>query len=252
MGPNALPVPSLHQGDNPGKLDLEMKYEYYFQDRDHTHDALIEMKIPIASGKVAIEVRYVPFEFYEVEESLSRERRSLSGSSQSGKSLGDVYFGTTVQLIQDHEWMPDVMFGMSCKTASGTDLQDARHTDSPGYYFDLSFGKSYNFGSEKKSIFRWFMLGGFYSWQTYIDEFPQNDAIYYGLGLKLDLRSIYVSTSLRGLSGYMFNGDQPVVYCAEMGVREGRTAFVIAYERGITDYPFQCLRLGFKLDGRVE
>ncbi len=252
LGPNALPVPHLHEGNNPGKLDLEMKYEYYFQDREQTHDALIELKIPIAEGKVALEFRYVPFEFYEVDESLSRLRRTESGSVLSGKSQGDVYFGTAVQLVEDHEWIPDILFGMSCKTASGTNLEDARHTDSPGYYLDLSLGKSYYFGKEKESFFRWYMLGGFYAWQTYIDEFPQNDAIFYGFGFNFDLKKVYFSNSLRGLSGYMFNGDQPMVFSSEIGIREGATALVIGYEWGIVDYPFKCFRLGFKLDGMVK
>ena len=252
LGPNGLPVPHLHEGDNPLKMDLEMKYEYYFQDREKTHDALINLKIPVASGKVALEVRYVPFEFYEVEESLSRYRRTESGKTLSGQSLGDIYFGTAVQLVKDHEWIPDLLFGMTCKTASGTKQEDARHTDGPGYYIDLSIGKSYLMGSQKRSYFRWYMLGGFYAWQTYVDEFPQNDALYYGLGLKLDLQSIYLKSSLRGLSGYMFNGDQPIVLDTEIGIREGRTAFTLAYEWGIVDYPFKCIRLGFKLDGRIE
>jgi len=252
LGPNGLPVPRLHQGSNPSSLNLEMSYEYYFQDREKTHDALLDVKIPIASGKAALELRYVPFEFYETEESLSRERRTSEGTMLSGQSFGDIYFGTAVQLVRDHDWAPDVLFAMSCKTASGTNLEDARHTDSPGYYIDLSIGKSYYFKQGSTAYFRWFMLGGFYAWQTYLDDFPQDDALFYGIGVKLDLRAVYFTSSLRGLSGYMFNGDQPVVYRAEAGIREGRSALVLGYEWGIIDYPFNCFRLGFKLDGMIE
>ena len=251
LGPNGLPVPYIHDGVNPPRFDMEMKYEYYFQAREQTHDALVRMIIPIAEGKAALELKYVPFEFYEVDKSLSRERRSESGEYLSGRSLGDVYFGTSVQLVKDHNWMPDILFSMSCKTASGTMLEDARHTDSPGYYIDLSMGKNYHFG-KNGSYLRWYLLGGFYAWQTYIDEFPQNDAIFYGLGLKIDFGEVYLKSSLRGLSGYMFNGDQPVVHYSEFGVREGRTAFTVGYEWGITDFPFNCFRFGFKIDGFSE
>jgi len=96
------------------------------------------------------------------------------------------------------------------------------------------------------------MLGGFYAWQTYIDEFPQNDAIFYGLGVDLDIQEAYFSTSLRGLSGYMFNGDQPIVLYNEIGVREGKIALTLGYEWGIIDYPFHCIRIGFKLDGMIS
>lgn len=252
LGPNGLPVPYIHEGRNPVKFDLEMKYEYYFQDREQTHDALIRMAIPVSEGKVALEFKYVPFEFYEVDESLSRERRTESGEYLFGSSFGDLYFGTSVQLARDHTWLPDILISMSCKTASGTRVEDARHTDAPAYYFDLSAGKSYSFGKEDSKYFRWYLSGGFYAWQTYLDDFPQNDALFYGFGAKLDLKAIYINTSLRGLSGYMFNGDQPVVHYTEIGAREGRTAFTIGYEWGIIDYPFNCLRIGFKIEGLAE
>jgi hypothetical protein len=50
----------------------------------------------------------------------------------------------------------------------------------------------------------------------------------------------------------MFNGDQPVIHYSEFGVREGRTAFTVGYEWGITDYPFNCFRIGIKIDGFAE
>lgn len=252
LGPNGLPVPGLRKSVNPSKIDLDMKLEYYFQENEQTHDVMIDLTIPISDGKAALEVRYVPFEFYEVSESLSRDRRTVSGEALSGHAFGDVYLGAAFQVIKDHRWIPDILFGFSCKTASGTMIEDARHTDSPGYYFDLSLGKRHFLGQEKKHFLRWYMLGGFYAWQTYLDEFPQNDAIYYGLGLDLDLGKIYCSNSLRGLSGYMFNGDQPLVYYGELGIRQGRAAFTLGYEWGINDYPFECFRFGIKIDGTVE
>ena len=252
LGPNALPVPYLHKGKNPANFDLDMKLEYYHQANEQTHDVLLDLTIPFSEGKAALEVRYVPFEFYEVGESLSRERRTVSGEALSGHSFGDVYLGAYFQVVKDREWVPDVLFGFGCKTASGTQIEDARHTNSPGYYFDGSLGKNIMFGKGKKFFLRWDVLGGFYAWQTYLDEFPQNDAIYYGLGLDLDLGKIYCSNSLRGLSGYMFNGDQPLVYYGELGVREGKAAVTLGYEWGIKDYPFRCLRFGIKIDGTVE
>lgn len=252
LGPNGLPVPYLHKAVNPSKFDLDMKLEYYHQANEQTHDVMLDLKIPVSDGKAALEVRYVPFEFYEVSQSLSRERRTVSGEALSGHSFGDVYLGAAFQVVKDHKWMPDILFGFSCKTASGTKIEDARHTDSPGYYFDLSLGKSMFLGQENKSFIRWYALGGFYAWQTYLDEFPQNDAIYYGIGIDFDLGKMYCSNSLRGLSGYMFNGDQPLVYYGELGIREGKAAVTLGYEWGINDYPFRCLRFGIKIDGTVE
>ena len=172
LGPNALPVPRVFDGSVTRKLRFGMEYEYYYADGEQTHDVYTGIQIPIAGGKVSLDFSYVPYEFYSVDSLISRQRRSLTGDYQEGSSFGDVYFGTHVQLVRNHRWIPDIAFGMNCRTASGTGLEDARHTDTPGYYLDLSLGKTHYFGESSTGL-RWHALVGFYVWQTYLDNYPQ-------------------------------------------------------------------------------
>ncbi|MCD6347167.1 MAG: hypothetical protein J7L96_07090, partial [Bacteroidales bacterium] len=251
FGPNAIPVPRLFDGETSQKMQFDMEYEYYFGDGTQTHDVYTEIHVPVADGKVSLDFMYVPYEFYSVDSLTSREWRSLSGNALNGSSFGDVYFGTHVQLVRDHVWIPDLSFGMSCRTASGTNLEDVRHTDTPGYYLDLSMGKTYYFGESSSGI-RWYALVGFYVWQTYLDHYPQDDALLYGGGVQLIFRDFFWENSLRGYSGYMSNGDQPLVYRTELGIREGAAALVLGYEKGIRDYPFDCIRLGIRINGINE
>ena len=248
FGPNAIPVPRLFNGQTSKKVRFDMEYEYYFRNGEETHDVYSEVHIPVADGKVSLDFMYVPYEFYSVDSVISRERRSLSGNTLKGSSLGDVYFGTHVQLLSKHKWIPDISFGMSCRTASGTALKDVRHTDTPGYYLDMSVGKTYYFGETESGI-RWYALIGFYVWQTYLDNYPQNDALLYGGGIQFQFRDFFVLNSLRGYSGYMSNGDHPLVYRTELGINEGAAALVLGYERGIRDYPFSCVRIGVRING---
>jgi hypothetical protein len=248
MGPNSLPVPALHKGRVPENFYWTGRYEYYLGNGNQTQDFYTRFIIPL-KNRVGIEFTYVPVEFYSMDSATSRSWRTFSGTPVEGHSLGDIYFGTIIQVIRDNAYLPDLSFAMTCRTASGTGRENARHTDTPGYHLDISMGDSYGAG---EGIFRsvgWYLEGGFLVWQTYLDNYPQNDAWLYGLGLDLEFRDFYLHQSLRGYSGYMNNGDKPLVYSTELGVRIGTAAFTFGYEYGIRDYPFQCFRTGICLDG---
>ena len=138
---------------------------------------------------------------------------------------------------------------MYARTASGTKLEDARYTDTPGYYLDLTLGKSYQIFGDPGKYLRWFTAIGFYVWQTYLDNYPQNDALLYGFGTEIKLGKLIWLNTRRGFNGYMDNGDHPLVYRSELTISEGLASLVLGYEYGIRDYPFQCFRAGIRING---
>ena len=244
MGPNALPVPYVRDGLVPSSFNWSGLYEYAYGQGDLTHDFTTNLLLPLAGGRVGLELIYTPVEFFSMDSTVSRQRRTFSGEAAENFSLGDVYFGTIVQLIREHRFLPDLTFSMACKTASGTGREYSRHTDTPGYYLDLAAGRSFGTGRRYLEHVRVYGMAGFYVWQTYLDNYPQNDALLYGLGVNFVFRDFSLEQSLRGYSGYMANGDHPLVYRAELGIRSGDARFVIGYERGLRDYPFQGIRTG--------
>jgi len=248
MGPNSLPVPELHKGKVPENIYWTGRYEYFLGKGNQTQDFYTRFIIPL-KNRVGIEFTYVPVEFFTMDSITSRLWRSFSGTPAEGHSLGDIYFGTIIQVVRNHAYLPNLSLAMTCRTASGTGREYARHTDTPGYHLDASVGDSYGSGEGFFKSFSWYLEGGFLVWQTYLDDYPQNDAWLYGAGIDLSFRDFYINQDLRGYSGYMNNGDQPLVYSAELGIRIGTAAFTFGYENGLRDYPFQCFRTGICLDG---
>ncbi|HBB92742.1 MAG: hypothetical protein A2X22_04540 [Bacteroidetes bacterium GWF2_49_14] len=248
MGPNALPVPFLHKGLVPERVNWSGRYEYYLGKGNQTQDFHTDFVVPI-SDRVGLEFSYAPVEFFSMDSATSRNWRTYSGMASEGQALGDIYFGTMFQLVRDHQYIPDITFAMTCRTASGTGREFARHTDTPGYHLDMSVGDSYGKRQGFFQFVRWYAETGFLVWQTYLDNYPQDDAWLYGLGLDLEFRDFYVNQSYRGYTGYMNNGDKPQIYQADLGIRIGRAALVFGYQKGFRDYPFQCFRAGISLNG---
>lgn len=252
FGPNALPVPLIHKAMIPEKFCWTGQYEYYYGPGDETHDFRTHMIVPIAKGRIGLEFKYVPVEFFGMDSVVSRTRRTISGKSVNGTAFGDLYFGTIVQLIKNHPFLPDISVSMACRTASGTAREYARYTDTPGYYFDASFGDSYGKDSGFFRHVRWYTEIGFYSWQTYLDNYPQDDALLFGGGIDFDFKDFFVNQTLSGYSGYMNNGDRPVVYRIDFGIKMGNAALVFGYEKGFRDYPFQSIKAGFQITGLTD
>ena len=252
LGPNALPVPDLHQGRIPDRVNWTGLVEFYLGEGDLTYDAMTHFVIPLADSRVGLEFKYVPFEYYRMDSTVSRMRRTASGKAVDGYALGDIYFGTMVQLLKDHEVLPDMAVSMACRTASGTKREDARFTDTPGYYFDFSAGKTFYTGANWFESIRVYGEVGFYVYQTLLDNYPQNDALLYGGGIDCEIGYFFVNQSIRGYNGYMYNGDHPLVYKAEVGFKMGTAGLVIGYEKGIRDFPFDSIKVGFRLDGLID
>ncbi len=249
FGPNALPVPLMHKAIVPEKFFWSGQYEYYYGTGDETHDFKTHMVFPIGKGRVGLEFSYVPVEFYKMDSTISRIRRTFSGKASEGNAFGDIYFGTMVRLIKDHEYLPDFIVAMTCRTASGTAREDARYTDTPGYYFDASVGDSYGKSSGYFQHVRWYAEIGFYVWQTNLDNYPQNDALLFGGGIDFDFKDFFINQSICGYAGYMNNGDQPVVYRIDLGIKMGEAALVLGYEKGFKDFPFHGIKAGFQISG---
>jgi hypothetical protein len=249
LGPNALPVPIIHKARIPEKFYWLGQYEYFFGPGDQTHDFLTHFIAPIANGRVGLEFKYVPVELFSTDQIVSKTRRTMTGEATDGKSFGDIYFGTIIQLLKDKGAWPDLTFAMSCRTASGTGRENSRHTDGPGYYLDASAGDTYGKDVGFFRHLRWYVEIGFYCWQTNLDNYPQNDALLYGGGIDFDFKDFFINQSLCGYTGYMNNGDQPIVYRADIGIKIGNASLVAGYEKGLQDFPFQSIRAGFVING---
>lgn len=240
MGPNALPVPGVSNGSVDSLAEIELSASYHFSDGDKTTDFYTGGYLPLYDDRVAASLYVVPYEWFETD-TIIRDQRAARTRSGKGGAGGDIYFSTEFQLVRNHESFPDLLLRTAFRTASGTNLRNARHTDGAGYFFDISAGKNYTLFNYP---LRLYVMGGFYAYQTYDLHHPQNDCILFGGGADFRLKRILISQSVGGYSGYLKIGDKPVVYRASLRLLNKHFDWKISYQHGLNDFDFQRIRLG--------
>lgn len=261
LGPNALPVPFSQKGVIKNRYELKIDVEAYLSSGDKTQDIFLGMYIPVVKNIIAIEFYGVPFEHYNMDENTVYVRRARNRDGE-GYAIGDFYFSTIIQLLKDKK-IPDIAFRMAFRTTSGSKLSDARFTDAPGYFFDISMGKDYIVNKNFVNRIRLHAMMGFYTWQTNLSSNKQDDAFLFGLGIDLFLKKYTISNAIDGYIGYVGNrqirvvkeaplayNDRPVVYRLDVSKAAKLLDVGIGYQLGLHNFNYQCLKFSllFHLD----
>jgi len=245
LGPNALPVPEIKKGVVQAGTNLELGLDFHFREGDPTQNIFAKYYRSFADDRIAIELYGVVAEHYAMSDDVRDERiaRDFDGK---GFAAGDLYFSTLIQLVKNRKF-PNTMLRMAGRTASGSQLDAARYSDSPGYFFDLSFSKEYSCKNEKMS-FTPFASAGFYSWQTNDVLNLQNDAYMYGLGADFRFSHWTISNSISGYSGYKHERDKPMVYSFDLNRTLKNKTIRLQYLYGIYVWTYQTLKLSLILN----
>lgn len=235
-GPNAFPVPDPLDGRVQESLRIEAAADGYFatDDKGRTADITARVQIPLFTRWANLSVWMPIHEWYDW--------------TERGHGTGDVYLSTDIQILspdfpcfrdkRNRRYIPDMAVRAALKTASGEQSERYRHFDDPGYWFDLSIGKSIVRGDWEV---RGSATAGFLCWQTLTSR--QDDALYYGLTAMVKHRYVSLRTSWQGYSGWEV-GDKPMTITAIVsGHIRGFEPFV-RYQYGIRDYPFHQVRIG--------
>jgi hypothetical protein len=242
LGPNALPVPEIMNGQVDTAASLSVSFDHYSSQGDRTDDVFLKGVLPLFGNRMSVTMEVVPLEWYKMD-TTTRDIRAVRTRSGEGSAGGDIYLSTYFQLLREKYHLPDIGLRISLRTASGTHLRDARFTDAPGYFFDLSLGKSYRSGSSFIREIRWYLDAGLYTYQTYDLQNLQDDCLFYGGGLTLNTKGISWSHHLAGYYGYLKTGDRPLVYRSELRLLRKIIDWSISYQWGINDYAYQRFRV---------
>jgi len=244
MGPNALPVPEVRKGNLSENRSLELSVDGHFSRGDQTANLFTRLFLPLFSDRIGLEISYIPFEVYRTD-TLTRDLRRSREYDPRGIQSGDVYFSTLIHLVKEQDRVPDLMISINIKTASGTGIDGARHTDSPGYFFDASAGKNIYIGEGTLKYLRVYAMLGFYVYQTNLDNHRQNDAFQYGAGCDLNFGKLQMDHQLGGYLGYLDNGDHPMVYRMNLSYTlNPRFDLICRFQQGFFDYPYSSIRAG--------
>ncbi len=238
MGPNALPIPQLREGLVENQFQFEFRPEAHFSKGDDTYNLYTSFITPLR-GIASFEVFLVPFEYYKMD-TITRDERLARSYNAEGHAGGDFWFGTNIQIVKDKRF-PDLLFSAYFKTASGTNLADARYTDAPGYYLLLNAGKSIIINKEKNIQLRFFGHLGTFIWQTWSDINSQDDAVVYGIGARIQNSKYFFKADFSGYHGYLNNGDRPNAIRMQTGTYNNKLNIIARYQIGINDFDYQTI-----------
>ena len=258
LGPNALSVPTSNKGLVNNQYEIEARFDCHLNKGDITQDLFLRDYVPIVKNIIALEAYGVLIEHYQMDSTTVYERRTRNMSGE-GYAFGDVYIGTIIQIVRDRKF-PDLALRLSFRTASGNKLNDARFTDAPGYFFDVSLGKDLKFDEKFINSIRLYGMAGFYVWQMNMPNNMQNDAFLFGLGFDISSRQLSLSNAVEGYWGYMGNReliivkkdepvvfrDQPVIYRIKLTRTIKNIDLALQYQLGIHDFNYQTFSLSFQ------
>ncbi|MTB52450.1 hypothetical protein [Lewinella sp. W8] len=252
MGPNALPVPEIFTGQMDSTFVAELGIAGHRSPGDDTDNLFTRLFTPLFSERVGFDLRFVPLERYQMTTATRDERRSRDFDGR-GTAVGDVYLATLVQLVEEQKQRPGVLLGVHLRTASGTNLGGARFTDSPGYHFDLSAGKTYRpQGGWIRSV-RPYLMAGFLVFQVSNrgNDQRQNDCFLFGGGVDLGFTRVMLRQQIGGYLGYLDNRDKPIVYRLRVESRfGGRLNLAAGLQAGLNDWAYTTGQLSVIYRGR--
>lgn len=242
FGPNALPVPDMLDGTVSKTFNAELCFDLHrgFYG-DLTKTIFAKVNIPLFTPRVNLSVWMPVVEFYKNTISSLNHQNSVERKIK-GYEYGNVYVSTDIHMLVQNRIRPDISLRIGLITASGDSDQYSRFFDSPAYFFDTSIAKSLLMDESFFYELRFVFNLGFLCWQ--VDKVTQNDAYMYGVKGVLNSKLFSFSVACQGYSGWIGNGDRPIVFKSNIVFNYRNFHPIIGYQYGIRDYPYHQYRIG--------
>ncbi len=238
MGPNAFPIPFAEKITR--KKEFDIRFNTHQNSGEKSWDFYARFALPLGE-KAALKIEMNPIEYFQMDTSI-RNRRVARDEFPEGYATGDILVEMSALVFEDDQYQ--LLFNVGLKTASGSQFRNARYTDSPAYYLDLSYHIQRQY-TENLSFDAGFLLG-LYVWQTYMINNRQNDAILVAASFKLHYKDFSLIQNLRGFKGYLNNGDQPLLYSLKIAKNWKTHQLYVAQQITLHDYPYNTTQFGVK------
>lgn len=246
FGPNALPVLEQSDARIAEKHNLELSTDVFWGFGDETQSLSTKFTYSFIPGKLAVSVWGVIAEHYKTSIEVRDQRASLIENPEETVLIGDFYISTQIGILKERKILPDINLEIVLKTASSGRPWGARFFDTPGYYFNLTSGKSLKFENSFLDEIRLSGNFGFLSYQT--NTAYQNDAPLYGAKLSLVSNKFSWENGIGGYSGWLDQGDMPMVLRSKLIFKSKQMNYFIQYQHSLRDYPFRRLQTGASID----
>lgn len=246
FGPNAFPVPEMSDGRTSARWKAELYSDHFFgtigeRGEDYTTDIFARLTIPLFSPRVNLVVWGPLYEFFHAGPNVNSHRR-LPYDEVDFHTPGDIYVSTEFQTLLHEKHGVDMTVRAVLKSASGDRYEYARYYDSPGYFFDATFGRG--FVLSDSVVLRVALSGGFLCWQT--DNGRQNDAVMYGALASLAAGPFTLKTQYGGYVGWEQDGDAPMTFRTDVAWSFGDLSIAAGVQSGFKDWPFNQIRIGLE------
>lgn len=249
FGPNAFPVPDMLDGRTLSDLKMGLYIDNFFGvmakrtvTDDFAADMFLRLTVPLFTPRVNLTLWMPVCEYFSSGPEVNEYRRIDHEGRLTGWFPGDVYVTTDIMFLIQERHHIDATIRAALKSASGHGWHYARNYDSPGYFFDASFGRSFRVGS--RTSFRAALSGGFLCWQT--DNGRQNDAVMYGVHASLTSGRLHVETEYGGYVGWEQYGDAPMTLKSALSWDIGNFSVRLMHQVGFIDWPFHQVRAGIE------
>lgn len=240
LGPNALPVPILSNGNIDSLNSFSVSGMYHSMKGDQTKNLALYGNYVVVKNRISIDAFWVPVEYFNVSHELKEQRKIYYYVYDQKTATGDLHVNINFNLLNKIRDKVQLKLRTGYRYATSSQPAAARMTDAPGYYFDVSAGKPFHKTSKWKLV----AMAGFLVWQ-----YPtglQDDAIFYGGGVEYNHKQFQLQTNVTGFCGYVNNGDRPMVYRLRIGrIRKGMNWF-IQFQEGLHDFKYTTGEVGGK------
>jgi len=248
FGPYAFPVPDQLEGRTCNTLLVTLGGDYTIGSlagnapelRDYTQAVTFAVRLPLWTDRVNLSAWGEFHEWYQDSPQVRELRGVYPSYPLSGHDAGNTYLSVDILPLREGRWHPSVALRVATLFATGDDYEKARHFDTPGYFLDISTGKSFAFGGS--SSFRVSASVGFVCWQ--VSPGRQNDALMYGGKVSYSHSFATFGVELGGYNGREADGDAPLTLKSRLDVHLGCFSPFFAYAHGFHDWPFDQFRAG--------
>jgi hypothetical protein len=241
LGPNALPVPELNDTKINFRTYVYTGARLQFSQNEKVVNPEIGIYFPVQKNRIALSFYSRLFEFYETD-SILRDVRFAKDSVSKGVSKSESFLQARARVWENFYFFPDFSIEFGLKLNTGKNLENARHTNAPGYWFLGNFAKDI-YNKEKFNVRVISMLGGFI-WQA--GDNQQNDSWMYGIGVQIKKNATTFLADASGYRGYRNNGDRPFVTRIKLEQEQNKLSYFFNYQKGWSDFISNGFFVGIK------
>jgi len=244
LGPNALPVPPITNGSIDSINSVGFSGDFHFSKGDHTQNITLYGSYCLVKNKISFDAFWVPVEHFTMSHQLKEERKVFALRYYDRYATADIHLNTRIQLINNTAKKLQAALRIGYRFAN-SEIGAARFTDSPGYYFDISVGKTFRSSPSLK----WITMLGVYIWQVdnVVIRHRQDDAFLFGTGLEWNTKSFKLQSYVSGYFGYFEHfRDDPIVFRVKADKTIKRKILFFQFQQGLHDFKYSSFELGMK------